>query len=50
MFMDTLQEDLLGQVVGGAFGPDGIIGSVIEELPEEFRKPFRTVLEPTMEA
>ena len=50
IFMDTLQEDLLGQVVGGAFGPEGIIGSVIGGLPEGVRKPFRSVLEPTMEA
>ena len=50
IFVDSIQEDLLGQVLGGAFGPEGVIGSVVGELPEEIRKPFRTVLEPTMEA
>ena len=50
IFVDSVQEDLLGQVIGGAFGPEGIVGSVVGELPEFVRKPFRTVLEPTMEA
>ena len=50
IFVDSVQEDLLGQVIGGAFGPEGIVGSVVGGLPEFVRKPFRTVLEPTMEA
>ena len=50
IFVDSVQEDLLGQVIGGAFGPEGIVGSVVGGLPEFVRKPVRTVLEPTMEA
>ena len=36
-FISSVQEDLLGRSLQGAFGPQGVIGSVIGELPEFIR-------------
>ncbi len=49
-FYKSVQDDLLGQAVQGAFGPEGAIGSIIGGLPEFVRKPGRAVLNPAMEA
>lgn len=46
----SVQEDLLGQTLQGAFGPEGIIGSVVGALPEGIRKPGRAVVGPAFEA
>ena len=48
----SIQEDLLGQTLQGAFGPEGVIGSLINILPEEgplgfIRTKGRAVIEPT---
>ena len=53
-WFESWQEDILGNVVGGAFGPEGIIGSVIKALPEEgpfgfIRSGGRQVITPVME-
>ena len=49
-FISSVQEDLLGRSLQGAFGPQGVIGSVIGELPEFIREPGRAVLQPTFKA
>ena len=48
--LESVQEDLLGQTLQGAFGPEGIIGSVVGALPEGIRKPGRAVVGPAFEA
>ena len=48
--LDSVQEDLLGQTLQGAFGPEGVIGSLIGALPEEIRQPGRAVIGPGFEA
>lgn len=48
--LESVQEDLLGQTLQGAFGPEGIIGSVVGALPEGVRKPGRAVVGPAFEA
>ena len=48
--LGSVQEDLLGQTLQGAFGPEGIIGSVVGALPEGVRKPGRAVVGPAFEA
>jgi len=50
IFYTSVQEDLMGRVLGGAFGPEGIIGTGIEALPDFIREPGAAVLMPTMEA
>ena len=51
---DTFQEDLLGKAMQGAFGPEGMIGTVIGALPEEgpfgfIRTGGRSIIEPVFE-
>ena len=54
-FYRSVQDDLMGSVVGGAFGPEGAIGSVIGGLPETgplgfIRTGGRAIVNPAMEA
>lgn len=42
----AFQEDLMGKVMQGAFGPEGMVGTVIGGLPEFIRKPGREIIEP----
>ena len=49
-FYRSVQDDLMGSVVGGAFGPEGAVGSIIGGLPEFVRKPGRAIVNPAMEA
>ena len=48
--INSAQEDLLTQTIGGLFGPEGIGGAVIGALPEEVRAPARTVIDPVLGA
>ena len=50
ILVSSAQEDLMGQALGGMFGPEGVVGSLIGALPEEVRQPGRAVLTPTMDA
>jgi hypothetical protein len=49
-FYRSVQDDLMGSVIGGAFGPEGAVGSIIGGLPEFVRKPGRAIVNPAMEA
>ena len=54
-FYRSVQDDLMGNVVGGAFGPEGVIGSVVGALPETgplgfIRTGGRAIINPAMEA
>ena len=54
-FYRSVQDDLMGSVVGGAFGPEGVIGSVVGGLPETgplgfIRTGGRAIVNPAMEA
>jgi len=42
----SVQEDLLGGVVGGLFGPEGIGGGIIGALPEGVRAGGRVIVNP----
>jgi hypothetical protein len=44
----SFQEDLLGDALAGAIGPEGVGGTVIGALPEEVRKPIGTVIHPIL--
>ena len=50
ILLGSVQEDLLGQTLQGAFGPEGVVGSVIGTLPEAVRSPGRQVIGPAFEA
>jgi hypothetical protein len=50
IFYGSITEDLLGKTLMGAFGPEGIGGTLIGALPEQIRGPSRAVLTPTLEA
>ena len=47
---NSVQEDLLGRTVAGLFGPEGIGGTLIGALPEGFRDPARSVIDPVFGA
>tara|TARA_R110002096_G_scaffold186138_2_gene365060 strand:+ start:1186 stop:7074 length:5889 start_codon:yes stop_codon:yes gene_type:complete len=54
-WFESWQEDVLGSMVSGAFGPEGIIGSVVGALPEDgpfgfIRTGGRDIITPAMEA
>ena len=54
-FYRSVQDDLMGNVVGGAFGPEGVIGSVVGALPVTgplgfIRTGGRAIINPAMEA
>lgn len=46
----TIQDDLIGGVLQGAIGPEGIGGGLIGALPEWVRAPGRSIITPTLEA
>jgi len=46
----TIQDDLIGGVLQGAIGPEGIGGGLIGALPEWVRGPGRSIITPTLEA
>jgi len=48
--INSAQEDLLTQTIGGLFGPEGIGGALIGELPEEIRDPAGRVIDPVLGA
>ncbi len=53
-WFESWQEDVLGSMVTGAFGPEGVIGSVIGALPEDgpfgfIRTGGRQIITPAME-
>src|SRR5210317_1540881 len=47
---NSVQEDLLGKTINGLFGPEGIGGTLIGELPEQVRDPARTIIDPVFGA
>lgn len=46
----SVLEDLMGKSIQGAFGPEGIGGTLIGALPEQVRAPSRAVITPTLDA
>ena len=50
ILLGSVQEDLMGQTLSGAFGPEGVVGSLIGALPEQVRSPGRQVVGPAFEA
>ena len=50
ILVGSVQEDLLGGVIGGLMGPEGIGGTLIGALPEEIRDPGRVILDPVFGA
>ena len=44
----SFQEDLLGEALVGAIGPEGIGGTLIGAIPESVRKPLGTVVDPVL--
>lgn len=46
----SVLEDLMGKSIQGAFGPEGIGGTLIGALPEGVRSPARAVITPTLDA
>lgn len=44
----SFQEDLLGQALAGAIGPEGIGGTLLSQVPEPVRKPIGTVTSPVL--
>ena len=43
-------DDLMGKTIQGAFGPDGVGGTLIGALPEQVRAPSRAIITPTLDA
>ena len=46
----SVLDDLMGKSIQGAFGPEGIGGTLIGALPEQVRGPSRAVITPTLDA
>lgn len=46
----SFQEDLLGEALSGAIGPEGVGGTLIGALPEQIRKPAGFVIHPVLGA
>lgn len=44
----SFQEDILGQAITGAIGPEGVGGTLIGALPESVRKPIGSVTNPIL--
>lgn len=48
--INSFQEEILGQMMGGLFGPEGIGGTIIGALPQDVRSGANTVIDPVMGA
>lgn len=46
MVINSFQEDILGQTMGGLFGPEGIGGAIVGAVPEEVRGVAGNVIDP----
>ena len=48
--INSFQEEILGQTMGGLFGPEGIGGAVFGAIPEPVRNVSRNVIDPVFGA